>query len=38
MIEIVAQQVWLMPAATDKHKSIDGLAALANVEEERLVA
>lgn len=28
MIEIVAQQVWLMPGATDMRKSIDGLAAL----------
>lgn len=30
MIEIVAQQVWLMPGATDMRKSIDGLAALAS--------
>lgn len=29
MIDIVAQQVWLMPGATDMRKSIDGLAALA---------
>lgn len=28
MIEIVAQQVWLIPGATDMRKSIDGLAAV----------
>lgn len=27
MIEIVAQQVWLVPGATDMRKSIDGLVA-----------
>jgi transposase len=30
MIEIVAQQVWLIPGATDMRKSIDGLAAVVN--------
>lgn len=28
MIEIAAQQVWLVPGATDMRKSIDGLAAI----------
>lgn len=28
MIEIVAQQVWLVPGATDMRKSIDALVAL----------
>lgn len=28
MIEIVAQQVWLVPGATDMRKSIDGLTAI----------
>lgn len=28
MIEIIAQQVWLVPGATDMRKSIDALAAL----------
>ena len=29
MFDIVAQQVWLAPGATDMRKSIDGLCALA---------
>lgn len=28
MIEIVAQQVWLVPGATDMRKSIDALVAI----------
>lgn len=28
MIDIVAQQVWLVPGVTDMRKSIDGLAAI----------
>lgn len=30
MFDIVAQQVWLAPGATDMRKSIDGLAAIAS--------
>ena len=29
MFDIVAQQVWLAPGATDMRKSIDGLAGIA---------
>lgn len=30
MIDIIAQQVWLAPGATDMRKSIDGLAAISS--------